>query len=170
MGWLHLPGKPPSSCSSHSPSSEWERKWRKKKKKKRSRGHKSNHLPPADWCQASCQAATLIKKSPQFLLLSMTSISVEYCFGQFGSAVLIVSLPKLLLTPSLLGVEYETEEVLKLYKHCSAIAKSVVSYEHCFGHQQKTQQPMGCYEESYLHPSQTQYDNLDQLMASHSLL
>jgi len=51
------------------------------------------------------------KLLPVFLLLSVTLYCVEYLFGQFGSAVPVVSPPSLLRTStySLWGAEHETE-------------------------------------------------------------
>lgn len=50
------------------------------------------------------------------------------------------------------GSEWEKEETLKLYKNCSAIAKTLMFYQHCFSHISKTQHSRG-YEE-ILTPSQ----------------
>jgi len=61
---------------------------------------------------------------------------MEYLFGQFGSAVLAVSPPNFLTTPSLFtkGAEREKEKVLTLCKHCSATARTLLCYQCCFSH------------------------------------
>ena len=68
---------------------------------------------------------------------------MEYPFGQFGSAVLAMSLPNLLSTTSILTVgSGGRDKALMLYKHCSAIAKTFLYYQHCFSHKCKTQHHM----------------------------
>jgi len=44
--------------------------------------------------------------------------------------------------------EWETEKTLTLCKHCLAIAKALVCYEHSFSNRHKAQHRMGCYEET----------------------
>ena len=39
---------------------------------------------------------------------------------------------------------------------CSALAKNLVCYQHCFGQKSNTQRCVGCCEENKLHPSQMQ--------------
>jgi len=60
-------------------------------------------------------------------LLSMTSHSMKYPFGQFGSVLLATSPPSLLPTSSLLafGRGVGVERALMLWEHCSAVAKTV---------------------------------------------
>ena len=52
--------------------------------------------------------------------------------------------------------EWEKEKAWVLCEHCSGTAKTLVSYQHCFSHKSKVQPHTGCYEESWLHPSQIQ--------------
>ena len=74
----------------------------------------------------------------------MMSYGMEYPFGQLGSAVPAASPPSFLCTPSLLagGVVRETEKALTLCKHCSAITKTSLCYQHCFRHKCKTYSPL----------------------------
>lgn len=58
---------------------------------------------------------------------------------------------------SCLGVEWEAETSSAQCKHCSALTRTPVCYQHCFSHQSKTRHHTGCWEENELHPSQTQY-------------
>ena len=76
---------------------------------------------------------------PQLYMLSMTSYGMEYPFGQFGSAVLCVSPPNFLGTPSPLagGVVWEAEKALALWKHHWAVTK-MVCYQQCFQNKSKT--------------------------------
>jgi len=62
---------------------------------------------------------------PQGLLLCMMSYGTGHPFGQLGSAVLPVSPPSHLCTPSLLagGVVQGVEKALTVCKHCSAATK-----------------------------------------------
>lgn len=93
------------------------------------------------------------------LLLCMTLYHMDcYLFALFRSAVLGVSSLSPLPTPSLLtvGAEWEKERTLMVCKHCSAIGKTLVYYQHCFSHKSKRQHRAGCYEERQLHPSQAQ--------------
>lgn len=102
------------------------KKWRKKGKNQVMQ-RQSHHLPPADQCPASLWATATLKKL-LVLLMKMVLYDVEYLFGQFGSAVVAVSPPNLLPIPSLL-----VGENLWLCKCCSAVAKTFVCYQHCFG-------------------------------------
>ena len=73
------------------------------------------------------------------LLLIMILYGMEYPFGHFALAVLVVSPPNFLRTPNLLaGGELEKEIVLTLCKHFSTIAKTLVCYQHHFSHKFKT--------------------------------
>ena len=76
--------------------------------------------------------------------------TVEYPFGHFGSAVLALSPPNLLPTPSLLGfgggVVGETASML--WEHCSAVAKTLVCYQHPSSYNYKAQHYEGCYGQS----------------------
>lgn len=74
------------------------------------------------------------------LLLCMTLYHMDcYLFALFRSAVLGVSSLSPLPTPSLLTVEaeWEKERTLMVCKHCSAIGKTLVYYQHCFSHKSK---------------------------------
>ena len=57
-----------------------------------------------------------------------------WCGTSLWSAVLTVSPPNFLCTLSLLagGAAWETEEALNLCKHCSAITKILVCYQHWY--------------------------------------
>ena len=76
---------------------------------------------------------------PPLYMLSMTSYGMEYPSGQLGSAVPAVSPPNSLCTPSVLagGAVSEAEETLTLCKHCSAITKTSMYYQHCLQHKSK---------------------------------
>lgn len=78
------------------------------------------------------------KTSALCLLLSMTLYSMEYSFGQLVSTLL--SSLKFLCTPNLLaeGIEFEKEKIMTLCKHCSAVAKALVCYQHCFSHKKQS--------------------------------
>ena len=68
-------------------------------------------------------------------------------------------LPAFRFTPSLLtgGAMWEAEKALILCKHCSAITKTPLNYQHCFQYKFKTS-PHACYyEENGLYPSQNQH-------------
>ena len=67
----------------------------------------------------------LPSSSLSFICRAWCLNGVEYPFGQWGSAVLAVSLLNFLCTPSLLagGVAWEAEKALTLCKSCSAITK-----------------------------------------------
>lgn len=52
------------------------------------------------------------------------------------------------LTPLVGGAEWETGEAPMLRKHCSAIAKALGSYQHCFSHRSKTQHHTSCCAEN----------------------
>lgn len=91
----------------------------------------------------------------QLLLLSRISCGVEYPFGQRGAAVPAVSPPVFLHTPSPLTrvAEWEKEESAMLCKHCSAIGKTLLWYQHWFSYKSKIQHRTGC-ERIQLTPSQ----------------
>jgi len=50
----------------------------------------------------------------------------------------------------------EKSKAMILHKYCSATAKTLGCYQHCYGRRSKMQHHTGCYEENQLHPSQTQ--------------
>lgn len=67
---------------------------------------------------------------------------MEYSLSQFGLAVLVVSPPTLLPTPSLLasGAEWGgKKKALTMCQHCSAVTATSMCYQHCWGHISKTQ-------------------------------
>lgn len=68
-----------------------------------------------------------------------TSYGPEYPFGQFGSAVLAVSSPRILSTPSLLGRRECCRDRPDAVEQCSAVAKTVVCYQHLASYQYATQ-------------------------------
>lgn len=77
-----------------------------------------------------------------------------YPFGQLGSAVPAMSLPKLLLTNNILSFERgrsEGKKVVLLCKTRSTVAKRLVCYQHCFSNKCKVQMQIGHYEFSSLH-------------------
>lgn len=101
-------------------------------------------LPRADRCPDSFQAGTSLEKvsSPPlpFLLLSVRLYSMEYPFGQIGSAFLAVSPSSFLSTLNLQlcgGIMRKRGRVI-LWKPCSAAVKTLVRSQHCFGHKSKT--------------------------------
>lgn len=99
----------------------------------------------------------LFSTFPELLLLNMVSDGMEYPSGQSGSAILTVS-------PGCIcwgrrGAEEEKETAFMLRRYCSAIAKTLVSYQHCFSHKSKTQQHMGYYGRCEFYPSQYTYYN-----------
>lgn len=83
-----------------------------------------------------------------------------WIFGSWGTGLCTCSVPSQPLAhPSLLaeGAERDTEKALVLYKHCSAVAKTLVCYQPCFSHWCKTLHCTSCCDERKLHPWQTQY-------------
>jgi len=46
------------------------------------------------------------------------------------------------------GEKWEIEKALRLWKHCSETAKTLICYQHCFNHKTKIQHLSGCYEEN----------------------
>lgn len=86
------------------------------------------------------------------LLLSTVLYGMEYltALGQLSSRASSQ-------TPCLLGAEWGREKALMLHKHWSAVAETLVHYQHLFGHKSKTQHYAGCHEKSQLHASWTQY-------------
>jgi len=78
---------------------------------------------------------------PLVYMFSMTSHGTEHPFGQLGSAVLAVSPPRLLCTPSLLlgRAVWEAEKPLTESKHYLATTKPSVCYQHYSHPKSKTQ-------------------------------
>ena len=95
---------------------------------------------------------------PGFIFLNKTLYGMEYLFGQLWPAVPPVSPPNFLCTCSLAagGAAWKTEKASMLCKHCSAISKISLFYQHCFCHKCKGQRHTGCCEEKELHPSHNQ--------------
>ena len=75
---------------------------------------------------------------------------MEYTVGQLGLAVPSVSSSSLLTIPSLLSgiAEWETEKAFMLFKHCSAIVKTIAMFQLCFGHKSKMQHHKICYADN----------------------
>ena len=117
------------------------KKWREKNERKRNKCCKSNNSPWADWCSVSLWKTATSKKFHPVLLLNMMLHGMEYHFHHFGSSVSLASPHNLLPMPSVLtgAAEWETEKTLMLCKHCSAVAKTLVGYQYCFGYKSKTQ-------------------------------
>lgn len=89
-----------------------------------------HHIPLGDPCPDSLQAMTTYPNYsfPSCLLLSMMLHSVEYAFGQFGSAVLVVSpLSIHILNVLASGTQWEKEKTLMLCKHRPAIVRTLLS-------------------------------------------
>lgn len=92
----------------------------------------------------------------EFLLLSMASCCMEYHFGWLRSAVLVVSLLKILSTPSLVtrvGDMVEKRKCLDAVHAFSAIREPWLSltnecYQHWFSYKPEVQHHKGCCEES----------------------
>lgn len=75
---------------------------------------------------------------------------LEYPIAHWRSAVLVLSHPNFLCTPCLLAIGEALEKTLKLCVHFSAIAKTLVCYQHSFCHKSKGMQRTNYYEESLL--------------------
>lgn len=124
LGWPWPAAKLPHNCSPTLPAGQGREQERKSKKTHRSRERHlksektqtkpsdakaiiAHHFPLADQCPASLWAALALEaKAPLPLfysnpLLGMTSYGMEYPFGQVGSAVTAMSLPKFLSISSL---------------------------------------------------------------------
>jgi len=70
------------------------------------------------------------------------SYTVWNIFRQLGPTLATVSPPKLFPTSSLLAeVQSEKQMALRLYQHCSALAKTLVCYQHCFHQKSKNTAP-----------------------------
>lgn len=80
---------------------------------------------------------------PQLLLLSVISYIMEYPCGQFGSAVLVMSSPSLLLPHNLLACLSTYACAQMLSEHSSAIAKTLVCYQHNSSYNYTAQHCMG---------------------------
>jgi len=122
--------------------------------KKRKQQKKENHPSPQKTSDAEITHYQLTGAQPvpeqwqpwptffpcPILLMCMTSYVMGCPFGQLGSAALSVPLPSFWGTLSLLAgrAAGEAEKALKLCKHCSAIAKTPLCYQHCFRHKPKT--------------------------------
>jgi len=71
-----------------------------------------------------------------------------------------MSTPKHLTTLSLPAFGGIAETAFIRFEHCSVTAKPLVYGQNLSSHEYKAQQEMGCYGESELHPSQTQYSGV----------
>lgn len=87
------------------------------------------------WPQLTGKSPHSCSVTPPSLLLSMMLCAVRYLFSQLGSVGLAFSFPAS-CPPSahFLG----QGETLTMCRHCSTIAKTLVSYQHWFGHISKT--------------------------------
>ena len=163
MGWPCPAARLPHSCLlTLAPTAGWETEeekqkrenlfnwWRKEKRKTTS----NQSLSPTSRTASLQVLATLEAKKllllplPLFSLLSMTLYGMQYPFGQFRSAVLVVSPPNFVPNACLLSGSQSGKQPWWLSKHCSAIAKTLVYYWHCFSHKSKTQHHIGCCEET----------------------
>lgn len=79
---------------------------------------------------------------PQPYMLSMIPYGLGHPFGVLESAVQAVSPPSLLCTPSPLAGGVRSRKGLDLCKHCSAIRKTFLCYQHCFQDKSKTLPPI----------------------------
>ena len=85
---------------------------------------------------------------------------MEYSFGQFRSAVLVLSPPYSLCSSSLLA-DLTVLECKKLKNpwHCTATTKTSLCYQHCFSPKEKTQHCNIHYHE-YEFYSRRKQDNI----------
>lgn len=91
-----------------------------------------------------------VKTAPLELVLSMTWQSMEYPYlGMYWSVWIsrpsYVSSP---LHPTTTRAEWAAEKTWMLCKCSSATAETTACCQCCFGHQHKTQDNLGCYEEN----------------------
>lgn len=84
---------------------------------------------------------------------------VEYLFGQWGPNVLVASPLNSLCTSCLLtgGMRRGAQNVLTLWKHCSATTKTFLHHQFCCQHKFKIYSYTRYCEENY--PNQNQRDN-----------
>lgn len=92
----------------------------------------THHLPPADWCPASCfgflspyyywawhaQNTNLVKKRH----MSQLCLLPDSCSPRLLSGA---------------KAEWETEQAIMVCKHCSAIAETLAHYQQCSGEKNK---------------------------------
>lgn len=81
-----------------------------------------------------------------FLDFTAEQISYEHCFGQFGSAVLAMNPPSLLPIPPppwFLWARGDVGEAALMWEYCSAVAKTLMSYQHLSRHKEQ------CYDRCY---------------------
>lgn len=110
----------------------------KQNKRKQNKWYKSS---PSEVSQ--CQFLTngypsSPQSSPYYLLVNIMLYDMEYS-GQFRSAVWCIGcIPSQTLAHTYWGAEWEREKSLILCKYSSAEAKTVVCYQHRFGHKSKT--------------------------------
>lgn len=97
----------------------------------------SHHLPRADWCPPFLWAMATSRNTPWLaptvLFLRTISYNMGYPFGQLGSV---------------------------LCRHCSAIVKTLVCYQHTFVHESKPWHLMGCYEGTSSQPDSLHCTNI----------
>lgn len=101
---------------------------------------------PAVWCPASPHAvAAFHNQLTSFhscYFFCMMSHSMEYCFEQFRSALLVLSPPRSLCPPACLLVEQFEKlinwDVLGIIQHLSGTTKTSMCYQHWFSPEVKT--------------------------------
>lgn len=88
------------------------------------------------------------KTLPHFLLLNAVLHGMHYPLGLLGSTVLAdpIQAPSHSQT-SQWETDWDENQGLMLCNHCSATAKTVMCYQHCFSHKFKMQPHMGCYND-----------------------
>lgn len=111
----------------------------KKKKRQKIKWYWKLSAPP-DWQPASSWTMVSWKKSLHKVLIAKWSVT--WCGISFLSAR--TSCPGCVPTQppaqrTCCGGEWEAEKPLTLCKHCSAIARAFLCYQHCFDHRSITQ-------------------------------
>lgn len=109
--------------------------------KRHKSGSEHEQLTCSICIQFTCfKRQNLLNPSSHVLSLSLTWYSMEY---PLEVICLFVCPPKLLHTPKSIHwrTKWGAEKALMLCKRCSATAKTVVCYRHCFGDRPKTQHP-----------------------------
>lgn len=92
-------------------------------------------------------------------------------FGQLEPAVLAVALPSILPTckPTCFGERGgRGKKAFLLCRHCSAAAKRVMCYQHCFNHKGKAQRHTGCCEVKSIPASTPSTSPLYGVLCRHS--
>lgn len=120
----------------------------------------------------SLRKTNSITPIPPFLLLrpslytdhhaicSERNMSMKYLLDQMRQAVLVVSPPNCLCSPSLLTTHWLVvpgEKKPWLCKHCSAVAITSLCFQHCFQHKPKMQSHRSYCDENGHYSSQNQH-------------